>query len=66
VVLTTLQGSAERPQTSFQLSLLSGSNTLKETDLFIICSVFVVATAAWYTLFRMKPSVWCLSLPWVL
>ncbi|WVW86411.1 hypothetical protein I302_108457 [Kwoniella bestiolae CBS 10118] len=50
--------------TSFQLSLLGGSNVQKEVDLYIICSIFVVATLAWYTLFRMKPSVWCLSIPW--
>ncbi|RXK40574.1 alpha-1,3-glucan synthase [Tremella mesenterica] len=52
--------------TSFQLSLLSGSNTLKQVDLYIICSIFFVSTLAWYTLFRMKPSVWVLSLPWLL
>lgn len=52
-------------QTSFQLSLLSGSNTLKETDLYIICAIFIAGTLAWYTLFRMKPSVWVLSAPWV-
>nr|KIR88547.1 alpha-1,3-glucan synthase [Cryptococcus tetragattii IND107] len=52
--------------TSFQLSLLGGSNTQTATDLYIICSIFAVATIAWYTLFRMKPSVYCLSLPWVI
>ncbi|WWD19870.1 hypothetical protein CI109_104338 [Kwoniella shandongensis] len=52
--------------TSFQLSLLGGSNTQTQVDLYIICSIFVVSTLAWYTLFRMKPSVWCLSLPWVI
>ncbi|WVN90024.1 uncharacterized protein L203_105256 [Cryptococcus depauperatus CBS 7841] len=52
--------------TSFQLSLLGGSNTQTETDLYIICSIFAVATAAWYTLFRMKPSIWCLTLPWAI
>ena len=51
--------------TSFQLSLLGGSNTQKEVDLYIICSIFIVATVAWYTLFRMRPSVYVLSLPWV-
>lgn len=53
-------------QTSFQLSLLGGSNTQTEIDLYIICSIFVVATVAWYTLFRMKPSVYVLSLPWLM
>ncbi|WVQ83663.1 hypothetical protein IAT38_005806 [Cryptococcus sp. DSM 104549] len=52
--------------TSFQLSLLGGSNTQTQTDLFIICSIFAVATIGWYTLFRMKPSVYCLSLPWAM
>ncbi|KAL7424549.1 hypothetical protein Q5752_000233 [Cryptotrichosporon argae] len=52
--------------TSFQLSLLSGSNTQTSTDLYIICSIFVVATVAWYTLFRMQPSVHVLALPWVI
>ncbi|ODN77465.1 hypothetical protein L202_04642 [Cryptococcus amylolentus CBS 6039] len=52
--------------TSFQLSLLGGSNTQTETDLYIICAIFAVATVAWYTLFRMKPSVFCLSLPWAI
>lgn len=52
-------------QTSFQLSLLGGSNTLKEVDLYIVCAIFVVATVFWYTIFRMLPSVWVLSLPWL-
>lgn len=45
--------------------MLSGQNTLKQTDLYIICSVFFAATLVWYTLFRMKPSVYVLSLPWL-
>ncbi|CAD6563802.1 MAG: Cell wall alpha-1,3-glucan synthase ags1 [Tremellales sp. Tagirdzhanova-0007] len=52
--------------TSFQLTLLSGSNTETQADLYIICSIFAVATLAWYTLFRMKPSVYVLTLPWVI
>ncbi|WVQ94915.1 hypothetical protein IAU59_002001 [Kwoniella sp. CBS 9459] len=52
--------------TSFQLSLLGGSNVQKEVDTYIICSIFAVATLAWYTLFRMKPSIWCLTAPWVM
>ncbi|ORY31635.1 putative alpha-glucan synthase [Naematelia encephala] len=51
--------------TSFQLALLGGSNTQTEADLFIICAIFIVGTLFWYTLFRMKPSVWVLSLPWI-
>ena len=55
-----------KEQTSFQLTLLSGSNTQTQVDLYIICSIFAVATLAWYTLFRMKPSVYVLTLPWVM
>ncbi|KAK4686309.1 hypothetical protein P7C73_g3822, partial [Tremellales sp. Uapishka_1] len=51
--------------TSFQLTLLTGSNTQTAVDLYIICAVFIVATFVWYTLFRMRPSVWCLSAPWL-
>lgn len=52
--------------TSFQLSLLGGSSTQTAVDMYIICAIFVVATVFWYTLFRMRPSVYVLSLPWVL
>lgn len=38
---------------------------MKETDLYIICAIFIAGTLAWYTLFRMRPSVWVLSAPWV-
>lgn len=52
--------------TSFQLTLLTGNNTATNTDLYIIGAIFFVASIFWYTLFRMKPSVWVLSLPWLL
>ncbi|ORX40442.1 hypothetical protein BD324DRAFT_677915 [Kockovaella imperatae] len=52
--------------TSFQLSLLGGTNTMTEIDLYIISSIFFVASIAWYTLFRMKPSVWVLTVPWIM
>ncbi len=54
------------PQTSFQLTLLTGNNTQNDVDLYIIGAIFCVASLAWYTLFRMRPSVWVLSLPWIL
>lgn len=38
---------------------------MKETDLYIICAIFIAGTLAWYTLFRMKPSVYVLAAPWV-
>lgn len=52
--------------TSFQLSLLGGSSTQTAVDMYIICAIFVVASVFWYTFFRMRPSVYVLSLPWVL
>lgn len=52
--------------TSFQLSLLGGANTQTATDMYIICAIFVVATIVWYTLFRMRPSVYVLSIPWLI
>lgn len=52
--------------TSFQLSLLGGANTQTATDLYIICAIFCVATVFWYTLFRMRPSVYVLAIPWLL
>ncbi|KAL1410802.1 hypothetical protein Q8F55_001744 [Vanrija albida] len=52
--------------TSFQLSLLGGANTQTATDLYIICAIFCAATVFWYTLFRMRPSVYVLAIPWLL
>lgn len=52
--------------TSFQLSLLGGANSQTAVDMYIICAIFVVATLLWYTLFRMRPSVYVLSIPWLI
>ncbi|BEJ00050.1 hypothetical protein CcaverHIS631_0410920 [Cutaneotrichosporon cavernicola] len=52
--------------TSFQLSLLGGANTQTATDMYIICAIFVIATFLWYTLFRMRPSVYVLTIPWAI
>ncbi|KAI5452972.1 hypothetical protein NCC49_006506 [Naganishia albida] len=52
--------------TSFQLTLLTGNNSQTNTDLYIIGAIFFVASLAWYILFRMKPSLYVLSLPWCL
>jgi len=50
--------------TSYQIVLLSGSNGQTNIDLYITGSVFFAASAIWYLLFRFKPSIWVLSLPW--
>ncbi|EPT06178.1 hypothetical protein FOMPIDRAFT_68356 [Fomitopsis schrenkii] len=51
--------------TSFQISLLSGTSTQSSLDLYVVGGVFLAATAVWYPLFRLKPSVYVLSLPWI-
>jgi alpha-1,3-glucan synthase len=51
--------------TSFQITLLSGQNFQGDLQLYVLGAVFFVASIVWYTLFRMKPSVWVLSLPWI-
>lgn len=51
--------------TSFQISLLSGTSTQSNLDLYVVGGVFLAATAVWYPLFRLKPSVYVLSLPWI-
>ena len=44
--------------------LLSGSNGETNSELYIIGGVFFGASVFWYLLFRFKPAVWVLSLPW--
>jgi len=51
--------------TSFQITLLSGKSTASDVQLYIIGAVFFAASAVWYPLFRLKPSVYVLSAPWV-
>ena len=51
--------------TSFQITLLTGQNFQLDSQLYVLGAVFLVASIVWYTLFRMKPSVWVLSLPWI-
>ncbi|KAH9842609.1 glycoside hydrolase family 13 and glycosyltransferase family 5 protein [Rhodofomes roseus] len=51
--------------TSFQISLLSGTSTQSNLDLYVIGGIFLAATAVWYPLFRLKPSVYVLSIPWI-
>lgn len=44
--------------------LLSGSNGETNIQLYIIGAVFFGASVVWYLLFRFKPAIWVLSLPW--
>ncbi|KAJ3985674.1 modular protein with glycoside hydrolase family 13 and glycosyltransferase family 5 domains [Lentinula detonsa] len=51
--------------TSFQITLLTGHNWQSSVELYVIGSIFLVASAVWYPLFRFKPSVYVLSAPWI-
>ncbi|KZT42041.1 glycoside hydrolase family 13/glycosyltransferase family 5 protein [Sistotremastrum suecicum HHB10207 ss-3] len=51
--------------TSFQITLLSGQNWENNLQLYVLGGVFLVASIVWYTLFRLKPSVYVLSSPWL-
>ncbi|KAF8654127.1 hypothetical protein AX16_003658 [Volvariella volvacea WC 439] len=51
--------------TSFQITLLSGRNWQDDVQLYVLGAVFLAASIVWYTLFRLKPSVYVLSAPWL-
>lgn len=51
--------------TSFQITLLTGRNWQDNIQLYVLGGVFLAASAVWYPMFRMKPSVYVLSLPWI-
>ena len=51
--------------TSFQITLLSGQNSVDDLQLYVLGAVFLAASAVWYPLFRLKPSVYVLSAPWL-
>ncbi|EIN07319.1 modular protein with glycoside hydrolase family 13 and glycosyltransferase family 5 domains [Punctularia strigosozonata HHB-11173 SS5] len=51
--------------TSFQITLLSGQNWETDLQLYVLGGVFLAASGVWYTLFRLKPSVYILSAPWL-
>ncbi|KAI0322220.1 glycoside hydrolase family 13 and glycosyltransferase family 5 domain-containing protein [Amylostereum chailletii] len=51
--------------TSFQITLLSGQNSQSDVQLYVLGGVFLAASAVWYPLFRLKPSIWVLSAPWL-
>jgi alpha-1,3-glucan synthase len=51
--------------TSFQITLLSGRSWQDDLQLYVLGIVFLAASVVWYTLFRMKPSIYVLSAPWI-
>ncbi|KAG8962311.1 Cell wall alpha-1,3-glucan synthase ags1 [Tulasnella sp. 419] len=51
--------------TSFQITLLSGQNWQEDLQLYVLSGVFLAASIVWYALFRFKPSVYVLSIPWI-
>ena len=51
--------------TSFQITLLSGQNWQKDLELYVLGAVFLASSVVWYALFRLKPSFYVLSFPWI-
>jgi len=51
--------------TSFQMTLLTGQSFQSNNQLYILGAIVFAGTALWYPLFRMKPSIHVLSLPWM-
>jgi alpha-1,3-glucan synthase len=51
--------------TSFQITLLSGQSSQDNLQLYVLGGVFLAASAVWYPMFRLKPSFWVLSAPWL-
>lgn len=51
--------------TSFQITLLTGRNWEDNLQLYVLGGVFLAASAVWYPLFRLKPSIYVLSTPWL-
>ncbi|KAJ7063334.1 modular protein with glycoside hydrolase family 13 and glycosyltransferase family 5 domains [Mycena amicta] len=50
---------------SFQITLLTGRNWQDSIQLYVLGGVFLAASFVWYPLFRLKPSVYVLSIPWI-
>jgi len=51
--------------TSFQITLLSGQNWQNDLELYVLGAVFLASSVVWYALFRLKPSIYILSFPWI-
>lgn len=50
---------------SYQMTLLGGQNYSDDLQLYVLSAVFLAASLVWYALFRLKPSVYVLSAPWI-
>jgi alpha-1,3-glucan synthase len=54
--------------TSIQITLLSGqnwqNNLQQNNQQYVLGCAFLVASAIWFTLFRLKPSIYVLAFPW--
>jgi alpha-1,3-glucan synthase len=50
---------------SYQMTLLTGQNYQNNLQLYVLSAVFLAASFVWYTMFRLKPSVYVLSAPWL-
>ncbi|KAK7014847.1 modular protein with glycoside hydrolase family 13 and glycosyltransferase family 5 domains [Favolaschia claudopus] len=51
--------------TSFQITLLTGRNWEDDLQLYVLSGIFLAASFVWYPVFRMMPSVYILSIPWI-
>ena len=51
--------------TSFQITLLSGQNSQNDLQLYVLGGIFLMASGVWYSLFRLKPSIYVLAFPWI-
>ncbi|CAZ80440.1 unnamed protein product [Tuber melanosporum] len=51
---------------SYQITLLTDQVSLTADRLYVICSIYIGASIAWWFVFRHLKSVWCLSLPFVM
>ncbi|KAH7926306.1 glycoside hydrolase family 13/glycosyltransferase family 5 protein [Leucogyrophana mollusca] len=50
---------------SYQMTLLTGQNYENNLQLYVLSAVFLASSFVWYTMFRLKPSVYVLSAPWL-
>jgi glycogen synthase len=50
---------------SYQMTLLTGQNYQDNLQLYVLSAVFLASSFVWYTMFRLKPSVYVLSAPWL-
>ena len=51
--------------TSFQIILSSGQNWQNDLELYVLGAVFLASSVGRYALFRLKPSFYVLSFPWI-